>query len=62
MAIYKCKNKECSKYNEEVKADTHIVYNKYETTDTGAPCPECGKIREKVYQGYCKHMYGSPNI
>lgn len=62
MALYKCNNKECNLYGKEITGNTHIVYNKYETTDKGAPCPECGQIREMVYHGMTTHMYGSPNI
>ena len=62
MALYKCTNKQCNLYGKEISGNTHIKYKGYETTDTGAPCPECGNIREMVNKGLCTHMYGSPNI
>jgi len=62
VGLYKCNNKDCKNYNKELNTTTHIKYKDFEATDSGAPCPECGKIRPMVNRGYCTNMYGSPNI
>lgn len=58
MAKYRCNNKDCSELNKEVRATTHIKYKDYTSTDTGAPCPKCGEIREMVFEGLCTNMKG----
>lgn len=64
MGKYKCNNKDCKQYNEIVTANTHIIYKKEGTIDNGAPCPECGQIREMVFEGLCTSFLpkGNPNL
>lgn len=65
MGKYKCNNTDCKQYNEIVSANTHIIYDREGNgVDKVAPCPECGRIREMVFEGISTRTLarGNPNI
>lgn len=62
MPNYKCSNKKCKSFNQVIReSNCHIIYKKEGKIDKTAPCPECGKDREMVVDGFCTSMHGGGN-